>query len=295
MKYRDFIDNCVCTLTLLIIIILLILISSLKCCGQVNLLMPNDGLWYTYTTDNAILYDDGGLGDYANDGLGALTIYPVSGNVIATVGFFDVEFNSTCSWDVFEVYDGDDFTTLIGSYCGTTIPSYFESTHPTGALTFLWSSDGSVTFPGFEIRLGNTGFALPIELLSFTAGYNGDAVIIDWSVASQVNNDYYEVQRSIDIEDWITIATVEGAGNNNTQIDYKTLDPTPLIGISYYRLLQTDYDGTTESFFPVSVVIEKREKTVVKTINLYGQEVDNRYKGMVIDIYRDNTVCKRVQ
>ena len=151
-------------------LLLLLLIFPIFINSQVTLLMPNDGFWYTYTTDDAILYDDGGLNDYANDGLGALTIYPVIGTVTANVGFFDVEFNSTCGWDVFEVYDGDDFSNLIGSYCGTSIPTTFQSTHPTGALTFFWSTDGSVTFPGFEIRIGNFNMSLPIELISFTAG-----------------------------------------------------------------------------------------------------------------------------
>jgi hypothetical protein len=272
--------------------LLLLFLLPLFTYSQVDLLMPNDGFWYTYTTDNAVLYDDGYTGDYANNGLGGLTIYPVFGNLTATVGFFDVEFNSTCGWDVFEVYDGDDFSNLIGSYCGTTIPPYFESTHPTGALTFFWSTDGSVTYPGFEIRIGNTGFALPIELISFNAGYNGSYVVIDWSVASQVNNDYYEIQRSIDVEDWEVVASVEGAGSNNTQIDYRAIDETPLLGVSYYRLSQTDYDGTTETFFPVSVIIEPKIKELVKIFNIFGQEVTTDYNGMVIKLYRDGSVEK---
>jgi len=78
---------------------------------------------------------------------------------------------------------------------------------------FFWSTDGSVTYPGFEIRIGNTGFALPIELISFTAEQFGSdinpIVIIEWAVASQVNNDYYEIKRSVDVEDWQVVATQE--------------------------------------------------------------------------------------
>ena len=273
-------------------LLLLLLILPILVYSQVNLLMPNDGFWYTYTTDDAILYDDGGLNDYANDGLGALTIYPVSGTVTANVGFFDVEFNSTCGWDVFEVYDGDDFSNLIGSYCGTSIPTSFQSTHPTGALTFLWSTDGSVTFPGFEIRIGNFNMSLPIELISFTAGHNGSYVVIDWSVAAQINNDYYEVHRSIDVENWETISTIEGEGNSNTQMDYRTIDETPLLGVSYYRLSQTDYDGTTESFSPISVVIKPKRKELVKIFNIFGQEVNHNYHGIVFKLYRDGSVEK---
>jgi len=278
-------------------LILLFLLPLLNF-SQALLLMPNDGLWYTYTTDDAILFDDGYNADYANDGLGALTIYPVAGNLNATVGFFNVEFNSSCGWDVFEVYDGEDFSTLIGSYCGTTIPPYFESTHPTGALTFFWSTDGSVTYPGFEIRIGNTGFALPIELISFTAEQFGSdinpIVIIEWAVASQVNNDYYEIKRSVDVEDWQVVATVEGAGNSNTQMSYQVVDDNPIIGTSYYMLSQTDYDGTTEDFLPISLIITPQKKEVVKIFNIFGQEVTPEYQGMVIKLYRDGSVEKKL-
>ena len=54
----------------LIIFLLLPLLNF----SQAILLMPNDGLWYTYTTDNAVLYDDGYTLNYDNNGLGALTI-----------------------------------------------------------------------------------------------------------------------------------------------------------------------------------------------------------------------------
>jgi len=257
--------------------------------------MPNDGFWYTYTTDDAILYDDGGLGDYANNGLGALTIYPVLGTVTADVGFFDVEFNSTCSWDVFEVYNGDDFSNLIGSYCGTTIPSTFQSTHPTGALTFFWSTDGSVTFPGFEIRIGNFNMSLPIVLSSFLAIPSNGVVLIEFVVEAQINNDYFTVHRSTDCENWEIVTRIEGAGNINVTTLYDAQDHTPYMGISYYMLSQTDYDGSTEYFHPTSVIIKKDRKRVKKTVNLTGQEVNNKYRGIVIDIYYDNTSCKRVQ
>ena len=277
-------------------LLLLLLIFPIFINSQVTLLMPNDGFWYTYTTDDAILYDDGGLNDYANDGLGALTIYPISGVVTADVGFFDVEFNSTCGWDVFEVYNGDDFSNLIGSYCGTTIPSRFESTHPTGALTFFWSSDGSVAFPGFEIRIGNFISSLPIELISFTAEHFGSdinpVVVIEWSVASQVNNDYYEIKRSIDVEDWKIVATIEGAGNSNTQMSYQVVDDSPILGTSYYMLSQTDYDGTTEEFLPISLIITPQKKELVKIFNIFGQEVTTEHKGMLIKLYRDGSVEK---
>lgn len=276
-------------------VMLLLTLTCNKVTAQAQLLMPNDGFWYTFTTDDAILYDDGGLSDYANDGLGALTIYPVLGTVTADVGFFDVEFNSTCGWDVFEVYNGDDFSNLIGSYCGTTIPSRFESTHPTGALTFFWSSDGSVTFPGFEIRIGNFNMSLPIDLVYFRAEYEENKVDVEWMVASEIRNDYFEVQRSINCLDWEVIAKLDGLGTHNFEVLYNYIDYEPIMGVSYYRLKQVDYDDKFEVFHPVSVIINKKDLEIYKTINLMGQEIDGYYKGIVIDVYSNGTMAKRIQ
>ena len=117
--------------------------------------------------------------------------------------------------------------------------------------------------------------------------------MINLEVASQVNNDYYEVQRSVDVETWQTINTVTGAGNSNTQMSYSTLDDNPLHGVSYYRLKQTDYDGQTESFNPISIIISSEKKIVDKVINFMGQEVNDNYKGIVLEIYRDGTYVKK--
>jgi hypothetical protein len=103
------------------------------------------------------------------------------------------------------------------------------------------------------IYLVDRGTSLPIELMSFDAELNGDEVDVKWSVASQINNDYYSILRSIDGYNWCEVGEVQGDGNNNTQIDYKFVDKDPYVGVSYYKLRQTDFDGNFEEFPPVSV------------------------------------------
>ncbi len=97
---------------------------------------------------------------------------------------------------------------------------------------------------------------MPIDLVSFTADLDNSDVYVDWTVASQTNNDYFNVQRSIDGYDWEDIATIEGAGNSNQMMDYTYIDTDPYMGVSYYRLKQTDYDGNFEIFDPVAVLYE---------------------------------------
>ncbi|CAG5076380.1 T9SS type A sorting domain-containing protein [Parvicella tangerina] len=86
---------------------------------------------------------------------------------------------------------------------------------------------------------------LPVELTQFEAEIFDKSVHLFWTTASEVNNDYFEVQRSADGEHFETILTVKGAGNSTTVIDYMEADLSPLDGISYYRLSQVDFDGTS--------------------------------------------------
>ncbi len=85
---------------------------------------------------------------------------------------------------------------------------------------------------------------LPITLLDFTAKYIGPkTVAIQWSTASEVNNDYFTIQRSSDGIHFTDIQIVDGAGNSSMIQAYNDIDDDALDGISYYRLKQTDYDG----------------------------------------------------
>jgi len=277
------------------IILLLIITLGGECQSQQTALMPSDGYWYVWTVDDGILYDDGYMGNYKNNGLGALTVYPTVGYTSFEFVSFDVEYEpSACGWDYLEVYHGETLDSLIGRYCGTTIPPIINSTDPSGALTLLWSSDFSVSRSGFIISIQTQGGALPIELISFTAEYSGGYVEVDWTVASESNNNYFTIERSVDCYSWDEIERIEGLGTHNHHISYNYSDTRPVMGISYYRLKQTDYDGNFETFNPVSVTIEV-DRYIVRTINLKGQEVDRKYKGMVIDIYNDNTTTKRMQ
>jgi hypothetical protein len=115
--------------------------------------------------------------------------------------------------------------------------------------TITW--DSLTTFSDFSAA-GN-GAPLPIELLSFDAQAVGNTVLVNWTTASEINNDYFTVERSTDAVNFASIGTVDGAGNSNGSISYQFVDVQPLQGVSYYRLRQTDFNGTTEVFDPAAV------------------------------------------
>ncbi len=105
---------------------------------------------------------------------------------------------------------------------------------------------------------GTCDAVLPIELLSFTAIPTlNNSIQLNWQTATEVNNDFFTIERCITIPNWEEISRIDGAGNSSIYIKYNTIDNNPFIGTSYYRLKQTDYDGTTSYSQIVSVNLDK--------------------------------------
>ncbi len=101
---------------------------------------------------------------------------------------------------------------------------------------------------------------LPVELTSFMVKRKDNSIIASWTTASEINNDYFELQISGDAESWKTITTVKGAGNSSVINEYSVED-TDLGGfeIKYYRLKQVDYDGTTAYSYIRSLQISPKD------------------------------------
>jgi hypothetical protein len=94
---------------------------------------------------------------------------------------------------------------------------------------------------------------LPIELLSFESQCKGaGSVELRWTTAAEINNSHFTLERSEDGIIWETFADmIHGAGNSSTERDYSVMDNNPFRGLTYYRLSQTDFDGTSETFDPI--------------------------------------------
>ncbi|MCO6495617.1 MAG: T9SS type A sorting domain-containing protein, partial [Bacteroidetes bacterium] len=92
---------------------------------------------------------------------------------------------------------------------------------------------------------GGSPNPLPITLSYFNAKLNNDESVVhlSWTTVSEINNDYFEVQKSIDGITWNTISIIDGAGNSQQENQYSTIDKYPNEGINYYRLKQVDFNG----------------------------------------------------
>jgi len=161
-----------------------------------------------------------------------------------------------------------------------------------GTNTLTWSS--LTSFSSFG-GAGDQAVALPIELLSFEAKKYQNNVKINWKTASEINNDYFTVERSADGENFDSVSEVDGAGNSTHTISYFLIDTDYKNGINYYRLRQTDYNGTETSSEIVAVDMTKIQGEKVMTVNTAGQEVNESYSGVVFDMYSDGSSVKRIQ
>ncbi len=101
--------------------------------------------------------------------------------------------------------------------------------------------DDSIRFNAFSIE--ELAVVLPIKLVSFNATQQGSGVEIKWTTASEINSKSFVVERSTDGISYISIATVNAAGNSNTTKTYQVKDPQPAGGKNYYRLKQIDNNG----------------------------------------------------
>ena len=143
---------------------------------------------------------------------------------------------------------GDGWTETITANMGDSYILVIDEWTPTGL--------------GYDLSFGGTAsldcaVLLPVELSTFTAEYvpENDVVDLFWSTESENNNDFFNVERSIDGVDYKKISTVKGAGNTDHQTQYFTIDEDPFTGVNYYRLKQVDFNGEFEYSDVVAVNI----------------------------------------
>jgi hypothetical protein len=108
-----------------------------------------------------------------------------------------------------------------------------------------------------------TSLSLPIELLSFTATVKDPHIQLNWTTATEINNDYFIVERSVIGIDFTPISKVNGAGNSTQSLSYSAVDESPFYGISYYRLKQTDYNGKTSYSNIVAVKFKNMNNSIL--------------------------------
>jgi hypothetical protein len=173
--------------------------------------------------------------------------------------------------------------------CGVTDPGEIRVAGWSGTQWTSWgngTNNGNVTagnetssmnvstFTAFTLASSTANNPLPIRLISFTAEDENDHVLLTWKTASEINNEFFTVEKSRDGKVWYTVGTVAGSGSTHLLQTYSLNDTQPWSGIQYYRLSQTDYDHVTIQFPVISLDIERlSEKT---TVTLHPNPTDDQ-------------------
>lgn len=171
--------------------------------------------------------------------------------------------------------NNDDLTIPSGVKIGGLLNFEGDGNAIVNAGGIQFSANGSIggTFAELEASVaacladpppGGCTFAsaLPVELTYFKAAPKNDMVELQWSTATELNNDFFEVEHSLDGVVFRQVGKVAGNGTVNETIDYRFVHRQPANGNNYYRLKQVDFDGAYE-YSPVEVaVVDQRSPGV---------------------------------
>ncbi|PCJ64380.1 MAG: hypothetical protein COA58_13585 [Bacteroidetes bacterium] len=281
-----------------------------------------DGYFYNNSKANVKkLHNDGYINNSDTIILEAGEQFHLHGGVITGCG--------TVITDVIKI-EANNGVNFLGNSAGVTSCQNFCSTSsgtPTfsGATTeteFTSNSDATNSQTDSTVTFCSAS-ALPVELVKFEAKQIQEGQVkLTWTTASELNNELFLVQRSKDGIHWNTIASVEGAGNSSTLLDYTYMDYNLSACSSFYRLKQIDYDGQSDFssiqrvegctsgkmnviIYPnpannqITVESNDMETGPIKIMTVLGEDLTNRTNRMdhsnVIDISNLKTGLYLVQ
>lgn len=187
-------------------------------------------------------------------------IYYTTGQDNNFVGFGN---SATCTLAQWKTFTGQDVNSLnqdpkfISTSDLHIQPTFFVTGTACSAISTDIDGDSRspLTRIGADVE---TVVVLPIGLTHFEATCIDNFSTINWTTASEINNDYFTIERTTDGINFDMIGIVEGAGNSNQEQAYSFFDNQVSSGILYYRLRQTDFDGNNETSDLISVSCEDK-------------------------------------
>ena len=232
----------------------------------------------------------------------------ISGDSISSHGNLD---------DEDSIYFSSSFNTISdpSSYIvtnpGTTSTMYLKPTQ--NIDTYSWNmtfsqisvtvcaarrpSNLSSTNTSAPLRLGTWLIFIPVELIQFDATRieASNEVLITWSTASELNSDFFTLEKSSDAINWEYFKNIPAAGNSSSIVEYSVVDYEMRASRTYYRLTQTDFDGKkvdlgisqvesinsdkSFSIFPnpatgqLTVHMDNEKRKQLSIVNLLGEEL----------------------
>lgn len=210
------------------------------------------------------------------------------------------------SWAVNYVVTGAWDSNMNGNYIETGTVNgepYFIHTNGNYALGYdgyVWvigysTSPGDIIVDYTSVDAGTppvTGWGgvtvasvpVPVSLISFYSKCNDDRTELSWSTATETNNDYFTVERSIDGIKFQQSGIVKGAGTSTQKINYQYIETNLMNDFQYYRLKQTDFDKKetyseiikNNCLLPLNISISPNPSTGI--LNITGFAENGEYK-----------------
>ncbi len=139
-----------------------------------------------------------------------------------------------------------------------------------GSANGVAARTGTYTFCG-SAGLGST--TLPVEITSFNAIAQNNKVMLNWITGSELNNQYFEIEKSNNGNQYEPIGRVAGKGTTSQTNSYSFTDHAPLAMINYYRLKQVDIDNRYKYSAVVTIKLDGKLK---KSINIFPNPVSDK-------------------
>ncbi|HLG33705.1 MAG TPA: T9SS type A sorting domain-containing protein [Bacteroidia bacterium] len=179
--------------------------------------------------------------DMPPDTLGYGSAVAVSANAVSGTAPFNYK------WTTQRGGSFDDTTAASTVYYPPPSPETFDIIR-----VIVTDACNRVNFQTARVNL-NSSAPLPVTLISFTAAAVPQGIQINWSTSSESNNDYFTLEHSADGVQYSALDNIDGSGNSSEALHYAWHDENPFKGMNYYRLTQTDFDGTQKIFSPISI------------------------------------------
>ncbi len=191
-------------------------------------------------------------------------------------------------------FNGTDILSLAsGSQLIIDNTSNVNALSESGNGTNIRINVGATTFTGnqFSAIIASGGVSesglLPIELIHFSSYFTERSEVqLIWETASEINNQHFEIEHSLNGIDFEMIGRVEGNGTTNFNQKYNFVHLNPSVGNNYYRLKQVDYDLSFEYFDAISQVVKDDRALQVKvnSLNLLSLELNQSAQMIVYDM-----------
>jgi hypothetical protein len=140
----------------------------------------------------------------------------------------------------------------MGSMNATIVDSHTQVGGEITVYCIANRADEIVTYQAYVVSgfCPDCALMLPVEFVAFNVFVSGNDMYVEWSTASEINNDYFSIEVSRTQSSWLELLKVPGAGTSSSLLHYSERVPSPGSGIIYFRIRQTDFNGEF-SFSPV--------------------------------------------